>query len=129
MVYDVLRAIRKSDNISDLMVFVQDILYFTVIAFTTFMLLMAVSNGEFRGYIVIGLIFGFIICLLTLSRFTVKLLSMFFVFINKIYNKLIDRVNRFFDIVSGFICKTVKKCGKLLNKSKKIFKKHLKKSG
>ena len=128
LAYDFIRALRQSRDISDLTVFIQDIIYFTLISFVTFFLLMALSNGEVRGYIIIGIILGFSICFVTLSRFTLKLLNVIFNFFEKSAEKIIDLVNRFFDIVWVFICKTIKKCGKMLNKSKKIFKKHLKKA-
>ena len=62
LVYDILRAVRKSTNVTDGMVFLQDIVYFIIISITTFMLLTALSNGEIRSYVIIGLMLGFLLC-------------------------------------------------------------------
>lgn len=124
--YDILRAIRKTKSTSDITVFFQDVLYFLIIAFITFMLLMSLSNGEIRGYIIFGLIIGFVICFLTLSRVTVKFFSFFLKILNRVSEKIIGVINGFFDKVEEFVTKTVEKSIEFLKNTKKLFKKHLK---
>ncbi len=128
LIYDVFRAVRKSKKTDDLTVFLQDIIYFAVIGIATFVLLMALSNGEIRGYIIIGLVLGFLLCFFTLSRIFVWCLCKVFNFAEKLSENLIENINRFFDFIGNIITKWAKKLFKYLAKLKNI-KKPLEKGG
>lgn len=122
ILYDVLRAVRKISKMTDLAVFFQDIGYFMVIAFVVFLFLMAFANGEIRGYILLGILFGFILCFLTLSRFTLKIFTIIFGFLNNINLKIINYLNNIIDKIAAFSIKTIKKISSLLNNIKKYLK-------
>ena len=120
--YDVLRAMRNAIKISAFSVFFQYILYFVVIAFVTFIFLMATTNGEIRGYIIFGILIGFLVCFCTVSKFFIKLLNLVFkgvftVFrkINSVYNTIFLKTERFFIKIFNLIKNT---CKKLLKKVK-----------
>ncbi len=120
--YDVLRAIRKAIKISDFSVFLQDIFYFVVIAFVTFIFLIATTNGEIRGYIIFAILIGFLVCFCTISKFFIRLLNLIFkgIFtvyrkINGIYNTIFLKTERFFIKIFNLIKNT---CKKLLKKVK-----------
>ena len=66
--YDFFRVLRKLNKSTELSVFFEDLFYFVVIAFVTFLLLMSLSNGEIRGYILFGMAVGFVICYFTISQ-------------------------------------------------------------
>ncbi len=104
----------------------QDIIYFIIISFTTFLLLMAFSNGEIRGYVILGIAIGFLICYLTISRFWVKFLFFFSSLFKGFFKKVIEQLNCFFEYIFKKIKKAAKYCIKLSDKCKKIFKKDLK---
>ncbi|MBO5210961.1 MAG: spore cortex biosynthesis protein YabQ [Clostridia bacterium] len=129
LIYDVLRAIRKTKQLPDTAVFLQDICYFILIAISTFIIFISLSNGEIRGYLLLAMALGFTACFVTLSRLTVKLFALIFKFLNNLSEKLIDIINRFFDITASFIAKILKNCHIKLNNIKKILKNHLKKTG
>lgn len=128
LIYDILRAFRKSKQVEDWTVFFQDVIYFAVISIATFLLLMALSNGEIRGYIIIGLVLGFLLCFFTISRFFVWAMCHAFKFIEKLGNIIIDNINRFLDFIGNILTKWVKKLFKYLAKLKNI-KKPLEKGG
>ena len=67
-VYDIIRATRKVGLNSFAAVFIGDMLFWIISAVAVFMFLMAVTNGEIRGYILFSCLSGFIIYLLTLGR-------------------------------------------------------------
>ncbi|MBQ3547316.1 MAG: spore cortex biosynthesis protein YabQ [Clostridia bacterium] len=129
LLYDLLRAVRKVNEVSDATVFLQDIIYFFVISIATFMLLTALSNGEVRGYIIIGLLLGFLLCFCTFSKINLKILTLIFEKISFLGSKIVTLINTLIDAIWRFFNKTVEKIGKLLTNVKKIFKNLLKKSG
>ena len=90
---------------------------------------MSLSNGEIRGYILIGIAVGFIICYFTVSRFFVKILFAIFKFLNEISAKIVDFLNRILIWLFEKIEKWAKYCAILFNKTQKLFKKDLKKQG
>lgn len=122
IVYDVLRAVRKIKPVTDLAVFFQDIFYFILIGFITFLMLMVFSNGEIRGYIICGIILGFIICFLTLSKLTLKFFIIVFGFIYNVNFKIVDFLNLIIDKMCAFLIKNIKKGISLLNNLKNIKK-------
>ncbi len=128
LVYDILRAVRKSTNVTDGMVFLQDIVYFIIISITTFMLLTALSNGEIRSYVIIGLMLGFLLCFCTFSKINLKILVFFFSKLHFLCDWFVGLINAMLDAICRFFSKTIEKTRKLLNNIKKILKNYLKKA-
>ena len=127
--YDFFRAFRKLYKPTAFSVFFEDLIYFLIISILTFLLLMSLSNGEIRGYILIGIAVGFTICFFTVSRFFVKILFAVFKFLNEISEKTVYLLNRILIWLFEKIKKWAKYCTILLNKTKNLFKKDLKKQG
>ncbi len=65
--YDILRSARKTFSFSTIAIFFQDVIFFLVSAFVTFLFLLSVTNGEIRAFVLFGIAFGF-----ALSRFTIS---------------------------------------------------------
>ncbi len=125
--YDIFRAFRKHRRPSGLEVFFEDILYFLVIAFTTFLLMISLSDGEIRAYIIIGITLGFVICHLTVSRLFLKILCFVLNFFEHFSEKAIDYMNKILMLIFKKLKKCAKYCENLANMLKKLFKKDLKK--
>ncbi len=53
------KALRKAFRHSAIMVFIEDILFFVIIAVVTFLLLLALTNGEIRFFMLLGIFLGF----------------------------------------------------------------------
>lgn len=83
--YDVLRAIRKAGINSFWSVFLTDIIFWVVSAFVTFIFLISRTNGEIRGYVLIGEIFGFVIFRISISKILFSVFLFLLVNVKKIY--------------------------------------------
>lgn len=128
LIYDFLRALRKTLSISDFTIFIQDILYFILISIITFMLLIALSNGEIRGYVIIGLLAGFTLCFLTFSKINLKILTFIFKNFLLVSNKIVSLFNLLIDKIIVIFKQTAQKNEKIFDNMKKLLKNYLKKS-
>lgn len=112
LLYDCLKAFRKTHYYSILTVFFQDIAYLVLTALIFFVFLLSVTNGEPRGYIFVAAISGFLLCRYTVSRILLKLLIF-----------IISRFGRFFRILNHGFYDFFEKCEKkLINLRKKLKK-------
>lgn len=71
--YDLFRSCRRVFKSNTAAVFFGDIIFFVIIAFATYLLLLALCSGELRGYMFFGILLGSVACNFTLSRLTLKL--------------------------------------------------------
>lgn len=118
IIFDLFRTLRKSFTHGKIAVFIEDVLFFTIAQFITFMLLMARCNGEVRAYIIIGIIIGFFIYRVTVSRIVLPISVLIFKFIIKIFIKIGS-------LASKYLLKIIKRVKKLLkrkNTDKKLLK-------
>ncbi|MBE6769589.1 MAG: hypothetical protein E7548_02410 [Ruminococcaceae bacterium] len=70
--YDLFRAARKVHSFKPFLVFVSDILFFTVCAVITFCFLLSLTEGFIRGYFIFGILLGFSAVFFSISRFFLK---------------------------------------------------------
>ncbi|HHW31414.1 MAG TPA: spore cortex biosynthesis protein YabQ [Clostridiaceae bacterium] len=73
-VYDIFRIKRKTVKTSNFITYVEDIIYWLIVALIMFVVLYYGNEGEIRGYIFIGAIIGVILYALLLSRIIMKIL-------------------------------------------------------
>ncbi len=122
-VYDVFRASRKAGFNSAILVFVTDILFWVLSAFATFIFLISRTNGEIRGYVLIGEFIGFALFKISLSRFV----FWFFTFIFCLFKKANNYLNKGFAIlyrktdaviqkIYSFVIKITKRLSKSIKK-------------
>ncbi len=90
--YDFLRAVRIVKSPKALTVFLQDIFYFIIISFLAFIFFLAITNGEIRAYILLGIILGFTLFSFVISPYFLKALTAVF----KIFFKAFKYINRSF---------------------------------
>ena len=125
--YDFFRAIRLSIKFSDLAVFLQDIIYFFVISFATFSFLLATTNGQVRGYVLFGLVIGFMIVRYTVSFILMKIYSFVLKMIFSVIKRLLVVKNMIFSyferIFSSFLKNSRNFFKKAANSLKKLLKK------
>ncbi len=116
MVYDILRGFRKVFNYSAVTVFFQDVIFSVCMTLSVFLFLLSVTNGEMRGFVLIGLAFGFVISRFTLSVIWFKLLRWILsAFKNGIF-WISKGFYKGFDFLSINIIDFFKKSGKHLKK-------------
>ena len=126
--YDLIRAFRLDDNNSSLAAILQDIIYWTVCAVSCFCFLLAVTNGELRTYVFMGIFIGFVVLRLTVSRLyfpVLKMIAKLFSAVSKKFNVINNAIfNRFDRLLNNLS----KKITEIFNFMKKCLKKLLKKA-
>lgn len=119
VLYDFIKSARLTVDFSDIAIFLQDIIYSCISAFVTFVFLLSVTNGEMRGYVILGVLAGFIIWRITLSRFLCKFLKFIFSGVKRLFDVISNWFYTEFDLITE---KIVKNCKKTLKTVKKLLK-------
>ncbi len=126
IIYDLLRAVRKVGFNSATATFITDILYWIVIAFLTFIFLLARTNGEIRGYVLFCALGGFVIFRFTVSKLLFKLFVLIVCGMVKavrlIHSVFYSIYDRFSNQINKVFTKFAKTCKRGLKKLKKLLK-------
>lgn len=69
--YDIFKSLRSVKKHKNFVIFIEDILFFFVVSIITLLFLIATTNGEVRGYILFGILAGFIIYILLFSKYII----------------------------------------------------------
>lgn len=89
IVFDVFRITRRIFNIPDILVYIEDILFWLIsgglIIFTTFL----VNSGELRLYMLTSLCFGVLIYIICVSKYFILINTKIFSFFKFIITKLL----------------------------------------
>ena len=117
--YDIFRSLRKIKKHSAVVVFFEDIIYFSIIGIITFLLQLAFSAGEIRLYLLFGIFLGFIVWNFTVSKFLIRLLVFLIMCIIKAFKAIYIFSDKIFTQISAFIAKIGSKIKKTLKKSQK----------
>ena len=119
--YDVFRSCRRVFKSNTAAVFFGDIIFFVIIAFVTYLLLLALCSGELRGYMFFGILLGSVVCNFTLSRLTLKLFPFIignflkvFLLLKNIFTALNSKILRLISKVTTFFVNFFKKSTKYL---------------
>lgn len=126
IVYDVIRAMRKVCINSFLAVTVTDILIWILYAFTTFIFLISRTNGEIRGYTLVGEALGFLLCRVSFSRILFPVLRLVFVKIAMAKKKTARYIGWFYIKFEALILKFGKRVSEIFKSAKKLLKNALK---
>lgn len=126
LLYDLIRAARKVCFNSFWSVFVTDIFVCILYAFGTFIFLIARTNGEIRGFVLVGETLGFVVFRITFSRLLFPIFC--FIFTNtalliRKFTRVIYGFNHKFEIL---IIKIVKNVSEFFKSAKKLLKNALK---
>ena len=110
--FDFFRILRKSFKTSNLITYIQDILFWILTGISIICSMYNFSDGTIRLFMIIGLILGFLFYILTLSTYIIKL----FVFLINIIRAFIISLIRIFYIpISRFSKILFNKIFKFLN--------------
>lgn len=104
ILFDGFRILRKTFKTPDLITYIEDILFWILSGIILLFTIFKFNNGEIRIYIFLGLIFGFILYLLTISKYFVKLCVTVLSFIKKI---IYTPFNIIFKFINKFVIKPV----------------------
>jgi len=122
-IYDFVKSFRLTLKFSSLFIFILDILYFLSISFLTFLFYISFTDGEIRYYILLGMILGFIIFRITVSKVLIFLL----IHILKFIFLITDKLNGYILVLNGRISSVLKEFFKNILKIFKKIKNNLKK--
>lgn len=73
-VYDLFRVSRKVIKTKNIIVYLEDIIFWVIVSLIIFAVLFASNAGEIRGYALIGITLGVIIYAFMLSQYIVRIL-------------------------------------------------------
>ncbi len=120
--YDIIRAARKVCLNSFWAVQLTDILLWVIYAFVTFIFLISRTNGEIRGYVLVGEALGFGMFRVSLSRLLFPVFKFIFLTASKI-NKIISGfLSDFYIKFESLIFKMGKSIFKISKSAKKLLK-------
>ena len=115
VLFDFFRTIRISYKHNNIFVFIEDIVFFLISTFLTFMFLMARCNGEFRTYVISAILIGFFIYRITLSKIVLPTS----VIITKFFIRLFGKIFLLFQKSVSLTVKNTKKLLKIRGRNKK----------
>lgn len=119
VVYDIFRAVRAVAKQSTWAVFTEDIIYSLICAVAAFCLLLSVTGGELRVFVIFGLGCGFAAFRMTLSRFFLFVFKKVFSFVFKIILCIKSSLGLMYFKSERFFNAIVKKITSFKPKSKK----------
>lgn len=88
--FDVFRILRRSFKTSDIITYIEDILFWIFSGIFLLFVVFKFNNGEIRSYIIIGLLCGILIYMLTISKYFIKVNVKILTFLKNIIAKLIS---------------------------------------
>ena len=121
ILFDFFRILRKSFKTSDWITCIQDILFWILTGLVILFSIFKFNNGEIRIYIFVGMIFGILIYMLTISKFIIKYSVFVIQLIKKIVSYPINIIKKV--IINPFINlfkKIFKKCKNMTKGNKKL---------
>ena len=90
LLFDFFRILRKSFKTSDIITYIEDILFWILTGIILLYSIFTFNNGEIRFYMFLGVILGCIIYMLLFSRYIVNTITKIVLFFKKIIIKIIN---------------------------------------
>lgn len=89
IIFDFFRALRRKGNTKNILVYVQDIIFWFIIAIIIIVSSFIINNGELRGYMLIGYILGAVVYMLIFSKYIKFLFGVILDFVEKIFGYIL----------------------------------------
>lgn len=129
VIYDIFRAVRRVYKSSVLSVFIQDLCFSLFCALSCFCFLLAVTNGELRVYILVGIFLGFVACRITVSKPLFFVLKKILGLLKHVFSRVGAILNVFFRKTEIFLQNRANTFKKLLKKARGLlYTKHKRKA-
>lgn len=120
VLFDIFRILRKSFHTSDIITYIQDILFWLLAGSIMLFSIFTFNHGEIRSYVFIGILIGIAIYMLVISRFFIKFSVAIIQFLKKIFSYPIHLIEKMIQtIIIKPVLWTIKK-GKATFHSKKL---------
>lgn len=113
IIYDLFKFDRLLFNRSNIFIFISDIVFWIMAAFSLFSFCIVFSNGQIRGYVLLGSFLGFLIYRVTLSQLfflLLKPLKKYIKLLSNHYRKILERVASY---ISNLVFSAVKSAKKV----------------
>ena len=95
LIFDFFRIMRRKGNTKDVLVYLQDIVFWLIVTVIIIVSTFLINNGELRGYMILGYILGGIFYILLLSGLIRKVLSAILDFSENIFKKMGNILTKF----------------------------------
>lgn len=95
LIFDFFRISRRKGNVKNWIVYLQDVIYWCLVAIIIIASAFITNDGELRGYMFIGYAIGAIFYLILFSKFLIKIISKFLDLIENAINKIWKQIMKF----------------------------------
>lgn len=123
IIFDIFRILRRSFKTSNLITYIEDMIFWTISALLVMYSLFIFNNGELRGYIFIGLLLGVAVYILFFSKTVIKVSVSIILFVKKVFLAIFRIISYplkiIFNLINGIFRRLINFCGNLSNKLKK----------
>lgn len=121
LVFDAFRIFRKNFKSRDFFVYIQDILFWLIIAILLIVSAFLINDGELRGYMFLGYILGILFYMLAFSKFVIMIATFIINVIIKMVKiiirpiiKILNPLTKIIDKTWNNMCKNVQNvCGRV----------------
>lgn len=128
--FDIFRILRKSFKTPDIITYIEDIVFWIFSGLFFLFMLFKFNNGEIRSYVIVGLTFGILIYIFTISKYFIKINVSIICFVKKVILYPLKLLWRFLKKILkpfSFIVINVRKnilniCSKISKPTKKLKK-------
>lgn len=104
ILFDVFRILRKSFKTADIITYLQDILFWLIAGSIILFSIFQFNHGEIRSYVFIGIMLGFVLYMITISKFIIKYSVFIIQWIKKIISYPLHLLEK---IIKSFIIKPI----------------------
>lgn len=105
LLFDIFRILRRSFKTSDVMTYIQDILFWILTGLILLYSIFTFSNGEIRFYMFLGVFLGCLIYMLLFSKYFIKINVKIILVLKKIIGRILSIVLFPINIIIRFIKK------------------------
>ncbi len=124
ILFDIFRIIRRSFKTADFITYIEDICFWLLAGLILLFSIFTFNNGELRLYVFLGILFGTLIYLLTLSKYFILIFVKIITFIKKILwypiSKIIQISTKIFSPIKASFVKIRLKIINRMKKNDKI---------
>ena len=119
--FDIFRVLRKSFRTSDMVTYIEDILFGILTGIFLIIILFIFNNGQLRFFIFVAIFLGLLLYLLTISKYFIKINVIILAFIKKLVHMMLYPIQKLYKIMTKpfyFLIINLKKLH--IRKSKKL---------
>ena len=98
--FDIFRVLRKSFRTSDMVTYIEDILFGILTGIFLIIMLFIFNNGQLRFFIFVAIFLGLLLYLLTISKCFIKINVIILTFIKKLVHTILYPIQKLYKIMT-----------------------------